>query len=315
MKKNIKLIIQIPCFNEEESLPVTLKELPRELAGIDQVEWLIIDDGSTDKTVDVAKEHGVDHIISHSRNFGLAKAFMTGIRACLELGADIIVNTDADNQYSAESIPELIRPILENRADFVIGARPIDDIKEFSLAKKVFQKIGSWVVRIASNTRIPDAPSGFRAISSKAAKEFNIFNNYTYTIETIIQAGQKNIAMEWVPVKTNKMIRQSRLIKSVPNYLFRSFVTIIRIFVVYRPFRFFMTIGLILLTPGCLLGVRYLIYYFTVGGVGHIQSLILSSILMGMGFQTIMIAFVVDLLSVNRRLLEEMLYKSREKKI
>ena len=310
-QSEIKLIIQIPCLNEEDALPITLSELPRKLEGIDRIEWLVVNDGSTDKTEEVARANGVDHIISHSKNLGLAQTFMTGIKACLDLGADIIVNTDADNQYSAKSIPDLIRPILENRAEFVVGARPIEQIETFSYIKKVFQKIGSWVVRIASNTNIPDAPSGFRAFSREAAMKFNIFNNYTYTIETIIQAGQKNIPIAWVPVEINKDLRHSRLVKNIPSYVFRSFITIIRIFVVYRPFRFFMTIGLFLFVIGCFIGARFLYYYLADGGAGHIQSLILASILIGIGFQTIVVAFIVDLLSVNRKLLEELLYKSR----
>jgi glycosyltransferase involved in cell wall biosynthesis len=309
-----KLIIQIPCFNEEATLPITLSFLPRKIPGIDKVEWMIIDDGSTDKTIQVAKAHDVDHIVSHSKNLGLAKAFMTGIRSCLERGADIIVNTDADNQYSADCIPSLIQPILEGKAELVVGARSVDEIESFSHVKKLFHKIGSWIVRIASNTNIPDAPSGFRAISRKAARDLNVFNNYTYTLETIIQAGQKNIPITWVPIHTNKDIRPSRLIKNMPTYIFKSIITIIRIFVVYRPFRFFMIIGAILFSFGILIGLRYMWYYFTGDAVGHVQSLILSSILIGMGFQTILIAFVVDLQSVNRRLLEELLYKSRDNK-
>ncbi len=314
MKSEIKLIIQIPCLNEADALPITLGELPRKIEGINRIEWLIVNDGSTDKTEEIAKMHGVDHIISHSKNMGLARAFMTGIKACLDLGADIIVNTDADNQYSAKSIPDLIRPILEGRAEFVVGARPIEKIENFSFIKKIFQKIGSWVVRMASNTNIPDAPSGFRAFSREAAMEFNLFNNYTYTIETIIQAGQKNIPITWVPVKINKDLRPSRLIKNIPSYIFRSLITIIRIFVVYRPFRFFMTIGLSIFLFGCLIGIRYLLFYFLESGTGHIQSLILASILIGIGFQTVIVAFIVDLLSVNRKLLEELLYKSRKRK-
>ena len=307
-----KLIIQIPCYNEEKTIGITLATLPRCIPGIDVVQWLVIDDGSTDRTVDVARAHNVDHIVSHAQNLGLAKAFMTGLRTCIKLGADIIVNTDADNQYSADCIPDLVGPILENKAEIVVGARPIQDIEHFSAMKRLLQNIGSWVVRVVSNTDIPDAPSGFRAISREAALQINVFSDYTYTLETIIQAGQKGIPMTWVPVKTNPSVRPSRLIKSIPSYIQRSVVTIVRIFVVYKPFRFFAAIGIFLFLIGLALGCRFLYYLFLEGGRGHIQSLILASILIGMGFQTIMVAFVADLLAANRRLLEELQRRSRE---
>ena len=308
----VKLIIQIPCFNEEETLPVVLGELPRELPGVDVIEWLVIDDGSEDKTAEVARKYGVDHVVSHPENFGLARAFMTGIQASLKLGADIIVNTDADNQYKSECIPDLIKPILVNKAEFVVGARPINDIKGFSRIKKILQKLGSWTVRMASGTDIPDAPSGFRAISRNAAKKLNVFNGYTYTLETIIQAGKKGIAITWVPVKTNEELRPSRLLRSIPSYVFRSFVTIIRIFIVYRPFRFFAFIGSVLFLLGFILFFRFLIFFFLGDGLGHIQSVIVASVLMGLGFQTILIAIVADLISVNRRLLEKINFSLKE---
>jgi glycosyltransferase involved in cell wall biosynthesis len=308
----MKLIVQVPCYNEEETLPDTVRDIPRQIEGVDQVEILIIDDGSTDRTIEVAKSLGVDHVVSQPKNLGLARAFMTGLRACIERGADIIVNTDADNQYRAECIPDLIHPILDGTAEIVIGARPIDQIKGFSFVKKFLQKLGSWTVRLASRTEIPDAPSGFRAFSRKAAQRLNVFNNYTYTLETIIQAGQKGIPIAWVPVLTNDDLRPSRLVKSIPSYVRKSIMTILRIFVVYKPFRFFMFIGICLCLMGTLIGLRFLWYYFTVGGAGHIQSLILASILIGIGFQTVMVAFIADLLSVNRRLLEELQYKARE---
>lgn len=306
----MKLIIQIPCFNEEASLPVTLSQLPRALPGIDVVEWLVIDDGSTDRTVEVARAMGVDHIVSLTKNFGLAKAFMVGVRACLKNGADIIVNTDADNQYQADDIPNLIAPILEGRAQIVIGARSIDSINHFSRTKKLLQKLGSWVVRLASGTNIPDAPSGFRAISANAARSLNIFSSYTYTLEMIIQAGQKNMTIVSVPVRVNDDLRPSRLVNSLPSYVKRSIVTIVRIFVIYRPFRFFGTLGLILFTPGFLLGLRFLWFYLAGEGGGHIQSVILSGILMMMGFVTFLIAFVADLLAANRKLLEDLHFYS-----
>lgn len=302
----MKVIIQIPCFNEEKTLPVVLSELPRELPGVDTVEWLVINDGSSDNTVEVAKQHGVDHIVSHVKNSGLAKAFMTGLQAAIEAGADIIVNTDADNQYQSSYIPDLIQPIIENKAEMVIGARPIKEIEGFSTMKKWLQRLGSWTVRMASNTDIPDAPSGFRAISRNAAKQLNVFSAYTYTLETIIQAGKKGIAITWVPVKTNGDLRPSRLLRSIPSYIYYSMVTIVRIFIVYRPFRFFASIGAALFTLGALLLLRFLIHYFSDGSSGYIQSLIIASILIGIGFQTILIAVIADLISVNRKLLEKL---------
>lgn len=301
----MKLIIQIPCYNEAESLPKTLAELPREVEGFDSVEWLIIDDGSSDETIQVALANGVDHIVRHPRNQGLARAFMNGLDSCLKHGADVIVNTDADNQYNADDIPKLVEPILEGTAEIVVGARPIGTIEHFSMAKKFLQRLGSWVVRVASNANIPDAPSGFRAISRHAAKRLMVFNDYTYTLETIIQAGQKNMAITSVPIRVNGETRPSRLVKSIPSYIKRSIVTIIRIFIIYRPFRFFAAIGATLFAMGFLIGVRFIYYYLTGEGDGHIQSLILSAVLLGMGFQTILVAFIADLLAANRKILEE----------
>lgn len=301
----MKLIIQIPCFNEAETLPIALADLPREVPGFDSVEWLIIDDGSRDDTVEVAKAHGVDHVVQHRRNRGLAYTFMTGLDACLKAGADVIVNTDADNQYNAGDIPALVAPIVQGEADLVVGARPIPQIEHFSPVKKALQQLGSWVVRVASKTDVPDAPSGFRAFSRAAAQQFVVFNEYTYTLETIIQAGQKNMAVTSVPVRVNDDLRPSRLVKSIPSYLQRSIATIIRIFVIYRPFRFFGIIGSVLFLAGFLIGLRFLYFYLSGEGQGHVQSLILSSVLLGMGFQTILIAFVADLLAANRKLLEE----------
>ena len=316
----MKLIIQIPCYNEEETLAIALAALPREIVGIDRIEYLIIDDGSTDKTVEVARQHGTDHVVCHTQNMGLASAFMTGLNACLERGADIIVNTDADNQYDADCIKDLVAPILEGKAEIVIGARPIENIEHFSKLKKSLQALGSWSVRLASGTDVPDAPSGFRAISKDAAGQLNVFNHYTYTLETIIQAGQKNIPVASVPVRVNDPLRSSRLIKSMPAYIRKSTITILRIFVVYRPFRFFMTIGVFLFVLGLIPGFRFLIHYMHGRGQGHVQSLILSSTLMGIGFQTVMVAFIADLLSVNRKIVEELRYKvnklsSTEKKM
>ena len=301
----MKLVIQIPCFNEEDSLPVTLGELPSEVAGFDTVEWLVIDDGSTDDTVETARKHGVHHIVHHVHNQGLARAFMSGLEAGIAAGADVIVNTDADNQYRGADIRKIVAPILAHEAEIVIGARPIAETRHFSFVKKTLQRMGSWVVRIVSGTSIADAPSGFRAFSRGAAKKLMVFNEYTYTLETIIQAGQKNISIVSVPVGTNQDLRPSRLVRSIFSYVTRSFMTIVRIFVVYRPFRFFMTIGSILFGIGLMIGLRFVWFYMAGEGDGHVQSLILASVMLGMGFQTILIAFVADLLAANRRLLEE----------
>jgi glycosyltransferase involved in cell wall biosynthesis len=308
-----KLIIQIPCFNEAGTLPVTLAALPRVVEGFDKVEWLVIDDGSRDDTAAVARTHGVDHVVRHVRNQGLARAFMSGLDACLRLGADVIVNTDADNQYHAGDIPALVKPILDRRAEIVVGARPISTIDHFSPIKKFLQKLGSWVVRVASKTDIPDAPSGFRAISSMAARQLIVFNDYTYTLEMLIQAGQKNMAVTSVPVRVNEDLRPSRLVKSILSYIKRSVATIVRIFIIYRPFRFFGAIGAILFVPGFILGLRFLFYYFVGQGAGHVQSLILAALLLGMGFQSILIAFIADLLAANRKLLEDIRYQQRNK--
>lgn len=254
----------------------------------------------------------MNHIVSHAKNQGLAKAFITGLQASLDFGADVIVNTDADNQYEAKDIQKLVKPILDGKADIVIGERPISNIEHFSITKKILQRIGSWVVRLVSRTNIPDVPSGFRAISREAAKQLNVFNNYTYTLETIIQAGQKNMAVVSVPIRTNKDLRPSRLLKSIPSYILKSAFTIIRIFVVYRAFSFFMTGGVILFTMGFLLGLRYVYYLITQNASGYIQSLILASVLLAVGFQTILVAFLADLMSVNRRLLEDIQYRLKK---
>lgn len=287
-----------------------MSALPRSVIGFECVEWLIVDDGSCDDTVQIAKSCGVDHIIRHTGNRGLAKAFMTGLGACLDRGADVIVNTDADNQYNADDIPALVRPILEGRAELVVGTRPISTIEHFSPIKKLLQKIGSWVVRLASRTDIPDAPSGFRAISRTAAQQLVVFSNYTYTLETIIQAGQKDIAIESVPIRVNDDLRPSRLVKNISSYIGRSVSTIIRIFVIYRAFRFFATLGSLLFGTGLLIGCRFLWLYFEGKGDGHVQSLILASVFLGIGFQTLLIAFIADLLAANRKLLEDIRFKA-----
>ncbi len=310
-----KLIIQIPCYNEEATLGVALSELPRHIPGVDSVEWLVINDGSIDQTVDVAKACGVDYIISFDRNQGLAKAFMAGIEACLKAGADIIVNTDADNQYCAADIPKLIEPILQGEADIVVGSRPIQDIKHFSPTKKFLQKLGSLVVRIASNTNIPDAPSGFRAISRNAAMQLNVFNPYTYTLEMIIQAGQKGMAIVSVPIRTNGYLRPSRLVKSIPSYIQRSILTIIRIFMTYRPLQFFTIMGTLPFSLGFILGVRWLVLFFDGTQRSHVPSLVLSAILILIGVQLWIFGLVADLMAVNRQILEDIQLRQRQGEI
>ena len=306
-----KLIIKIPCFNEAETLGLALAELPRQIPGVDVVEFLIVDDGSSDNTVEVARACGVDHIVRHHTNLGLARAFMTGLEAALEAGADVIVNTDADNQYCAADIPALVQPILDGRAQYVIGTRPIADIEHFSPVKKLLQKLGSFVVRKVSGTVVEDAPSGFRAMTRETAMRLNVFNRYTYTLETIIQAGNKNLAIVCVPVRVNADLRPSRLVKSIPRYIQRSIFTMVRIGVVYRPFKFFLSIGVAFLLAGTAIGCRFLWYYLQGEGRGMTQSLILAAVLLLTGVIGVMIAFVADLLAVNRMLLEEVQYEQR----
>lgn len=308
----MKLIIQIPCLNEAETLEIALNDLPKHIDGIDEIEYLIINDGSTDNTVEVARNWGVHHIVTFKKNKGLAKGFMAGLDACLRAGADIIVNTDADNQYCGEDIEKLVRPILEERADIVIGERPIDDTEHFSPLKKKLQHIGSWTVRIASKSDIPDAPSGFRAYSREAAMRMNVVNQYTYTLETIIQAGHDKIPMESVPIRTNPELRKSRLFHSMFGYVKKSMVTIIRSFMMYKPLRFFGSIGTIMFLIGLVLGIRYLVFFFTGGAAGHIQSLILASTLMMMGCMTGVIGLQADIIAANRKILEDVQYHVRK---
>lgn len=310
----MKLIIQIPCFNEEESLPVAVATLPKSIPGVDVIEYLIIDDGSRDRTREVARSLGIHHIVGFPTNQGLARAFMLGIRSCLERGADIIVNTDADDQYNAEDIPKLIEPILQGRAEFVVGERPIATIEHFSPIKKLLQKIGSSVVAGISATTIKDAPSGFRAFSRGAAARLNVFSSYTYTLETIIQAGQKNMGVVSVPIRVNRDLRPSRLVRSIPSYVTRSVATMLRIIIVYRPFRFFMQLAALFTLAGVGVGARFMYFYLTGSGAGHVQSLILGATLLIVGFQTGLLAFVADLQSVNRRLLEEVLEAQRARR-
>lgn len=308
----MKLIIQIPCYNEEETLELAYNDLPRHIDGIDTIEYLIINDGSSDNTVAKARELGFHHVVSFKRNKGLAKGFMAGIDACLHLGADIIVNTDADNQYCGADIEKIVRPILEEKADIVIGERPIDNTEHFSWKKKKFQHLGSWVVRVASGTDIPDAPSGFRAYSRESALRLNVVNEYTYTLETIIQAGHNKVAMTSVPIRTNGETRPSRLFSSMWKYMKRSSTVITRSFVMYKPLKFFSTLGAILLLLGLILGIRFLVYFFTGEGDGHIQSLILTAVLMMTGFQTITIGLLGDTIASNRKILEDVQYRVRK---
>lgn len=308
----MKLIIQIPCYNEEETLELAYRDLPRKIKGIDEIEYLIINDGSQDGTVQKARELGFHHIVSFKQNKGLARGFMAGLDACLHLGADIIVNTDADNQYCGADIQKLVKPILEEKADIVIGERPIDQTEHFSWKKKKFQHLGSWVVRVASGTDIPDAPSGFRAYSREAALKLNVVNEYTYTLETIIQAGHNKIAMTSVPIRTNAETRPSRLFSSMWKYMKRSATVITRSFVMYKPLKFFSAVGGILMLFGAVLGIRFLIFMAMGDGRGHVQSLILTAILIMMGFQTLTIGLLSDTIAANRKIMEDIQYRVRK---
>ena len=301
----MKLIIQIPCYNEAETLEVALNDLPKQIDGIDEIEYLIINDGSKDNTVEVAKNWGVHYVVNFKCNKGLAKGFMAGLDACLRQGADIIVNTDADNQYCGADIEKLVRPILDGKADIVIGERPIDDTEHFSPLKKKLQHIGSWTVRVASKTDVPDAPSGFRAYSRQAALKMNVVNEYTYTLETIVQAGRNKMAITSMPIRTNPELRKSRLFNSMFGYIKKSMLTIIRAFMMYKPLRFFTIIGSVIFLIGLILGIRFLVFVFMGESGGHIQSLILASTLLLLGFQTFISGLQADLIASNRKLLED----------
>ena len=300
----MKLIIQIPCLNEAGTLAIALGELPREVPGFDQVEWLIIDDGSSDNTAELARQLGVDHVVRHPANRGLATAFMTGLDACLRLGADVIVNTDADNQYCAADIPKLTAPVLAGEADMVIGSRPIDETDHFSWIKKKLQRLGSWAVRVASRTDIADAPSGFRAISRDTAMRLNVFSAYTYTLETIIQAGLSNLRVVSVPIRTNADLRPSRLVKSISSYVKRSLVTILRVFVIYRPLALFFWPGVLMLVVGLALALRFLYFYSVGDGSGHVQSVVFSALCMILGTLTLMLGLLAEMIATNRKLME-----------
>lgn len=308
----MKLIIQIPCYNEAETLEIALNELPRHIDGVDEIEYLIINDGSDDDTEKVALDWGVHYIVHFKRNLGLAKGFLAGIDLALRHGADIIVNTDADNQYCGADIEKLIRPILNREADIVIGERPIEDNAEFSYIKKKLQRFGSFVVRLASKTDIPDAPSGFRAYSRKAAMRVNVHNEYTYTLETIVQAGRNKMAITSVPVKTNPELRKSRLMHSIYDYVKKSMLTILRAVLMYRPLRVFTLLGSIAITGGVMIGIRFLIFYFQGNGGGHTQSLILAAMLIIIGSQTFVTGLQADIISANRKLLEDIQYRVKK---
>ena len=304
-RRRRKLVIQIPCFNEAAQLPATLAELPRAVPGFDEVEWLVIDDGSTDGTAGAARAAGADHVVRHAANRGLAAAFMTGLETALRLGADVIVNTDADNQYDATCIPALVAPILEDDAEMVVGARPIAEVEGFSPVKKALQRLGSWVVRKASGTSVPDAPSGFRAISRSLAMRLYVFNRHTYTLETIIQAGRLNEMVASVPVRVNPATRESRLVRSMTGYVLRSALTIVRIFVLYRPFRFFAVLATVMALPGILAFLRFLVLALQGEGEGHVQSLVIGAALIAAGVMTMVGGLLADLVAANRMLLAE----------
>jgi glycosyltransferase involved in cell wall biosynthesis len=305
-------MIQLPCYNEETTLPQTIADLPRHIDGVDTVEYLIINDGSTDRTVCVARECGVHHIVNFKRNQGLARGFKAGLDACLRLGADIIVNTDADNQYCGADIEKLVRPILDGSADMVIGERPIDGTDHFSPTKKKLQHFGSWVVRVASGTSVPDAPSGFRAYSRDVAMRLNVINEYTYTLETIIQAGAQKMAVDSVPIHTNPETRKSRLFKSMSAYVRRSMTVIVRSFMMYRPLRFFVTLGAIVSAIGAAFIIRWLIYAALGHGGGNVQSLILSAMLIMVGVQFAIAGLQADVMAANRKLLEDVQYRVKK---
>lgn len=307
----MKLIIQIPCYNESEYLPLTLKDLPEEIEGIDKIEVLVVDDGSSDGTAEVAQKNGVDHIVRFKKHRGLAAAFSAGLEACLRLGADIIVNTDADNQYKGSDIPKLIAPILRGEADIVVGDRQTQTIPHFSRTKKKLQKWGNRLIKILSKTKIPDATSGFRAINRDVALKMNVLSNFSYTLETLIQAEKMRFAVKSVPIKTNEQTRKSRLFKNMFTFLKQSGSTIFRTYAMHEPLKIFLTLAALFFIAGLIPGIRFLIFSFSGRPGGHIQSLILSAILLIVSFLLVVIAILSDLISSNRKLIEETLWRIR----
>lgn len=307
----MKLVIQIPCYNEETTLPETVHDLPRQLQGIDEVEILVVDDGSVDRTSAVARELEVDHVVCMKHNQGLAYAFMAGLEAALKAGADIIVNTDADNQYRGEDIERLIEPLLEGRADITVGDRGVATLEHFAPVKRLLQRWGSKVVEKAAGIEIPDATSGFRAFTREAALRLTVLSDYTYTLETLIQAGARRMAVTYVPIRTNPQTRQSRLIRSTPSFLVISAITILRFYAMYRPLRLFLSLGGAMVAGGVALGIRFLYYFIMGAGSGKVQSLILAAILTIVGFQVCLIGLMADLVRLNRKMLEEAVYRVR----
>lgn len=307
----MKLIIQIPCYNEQATLPRTLADLPRALAGVTAIEHLVVDDGSTDRTVEVARQAGVQHIVRHKHNRGLAAAFQSGLEAALAAGADIIVNTDGDNQYCGEDVARLVEPLLAEEADVVVGDRGVAALEHFSPTKRLLQRAGSWIVGRAAGLAIPDATSGFRAFSREAALRLTVLGEYSYTLETLIQAGARGMKVVFVPIRTNPQTRRSRLIRNIPSFLALSAITVLRFYTMYRPLRVFVTTGAVLIAAAASLGVRFLYFYALGRGAGHIQSLILAAILSIVGFQVCLIGLIADLVSMNRKIQEEGLYRAR----
>jgi glycosyltransferase involved in cell wall biosynthesis len=311
----VKLIIQIPAYNEAELLPTTVHALPKELPGIDQIEILVVDDGSTDSTAEVAKSLGVHHVVRLPRHMGLAGAFVVALESCLKFGADLIVNTDADNQYNAGDIQHLIEPITNGQADIVIGDRGIAKLGSFSTSKRLLQRFGSWVIAQASGADTPDATSGFRAISREAALRTLVLSEYSYTLETLIQAGARRMKVAYVPVRTNPQTRPSRLMRSMPHYIANSSTTIMRAYTMYRPLRVFTILAMLIILGGLALGMRFTYFYIIGRGAGHVQSLILSAVLLIVGFQVLLIGLLADLIGFNRLILEELLYRFRRSEL